>query len=164
MRTVILKREGKNDVTVNISELTDDMVTYGDMSPEIMNKIVSCIKLDNIDELTITTCPKYEKELYTTRKIFKNTSLLALIASILGALLTMGCTITMLAILFAGLVLNMASFGIADYVILFSMTTASMFGFAAMIFNIKNIIKTRRAIIADVRLYEKVKRNECNRE
>jgi hypothetical protein len=33
-----------------------------------------------------------------------------------------------------------------------------------MIFNIKNIIKNRRAIIADVRLYEKVKRNECNRE
>lgn len=163
MRTVVLKREGKNDVTVNISELTDDMVKYGDMSPEIMNKIVSCIKLDNIDELTITTCPKYEKELYTTRKIFKNASLLALIMSILGALLTIGCAVIMSAILLVGLAFNMTSFGIADYVILFSMTTASAFGFCAMIINIKSIIKTRRAIIADVRLYEKVKRNECNR-
>lgn len=63
MKTTTIRRDGKKDLNIHMTDAVNIMVDNGTIKRDTLNKVLGYIKTDNLDDIIISTDTKTEKSM-----------------------------------------------------------------------------------------------------
>lgn len=63
MKTTTIRRDGKKDLNIHMTDAVNIMVDNGTIKQDTLNKVLGYIKTDNLDDIIISTDTKTEKSM-----------------------------------------------------------------------------------------------------
>ena len=156
MRKEIVKRHGKNDLEVKLSSSVECMLDTGEIDSDMLRKVISIIKTDNIDEVRVYTDSRKEKAMYEAEKVYKSILIVTLIyifiAYILGTVIIFNAIDSLTVLL-----KNIQNVSISNYIISIGSFVFGLFVYWSVIHHGPITTLELRYYIDSINLYKKFK-------
>ena len=156
MKKEVVKRPGKNNLEVKLSSSVECMLDTGEIDSDILRKVISIIKTDNIDEVRVYTDSRKEKAMYNKEKIYKSILIVTLayifIAYILGTVIIFNAIYSLTILL-----KNIQNASIGNYIISIGLFVFGLFVYWRIIQYGPIAILELRHCIDSINLYKKSK-------
>ena len=149
MKTTTIRRDGKKDLNIHMTDAVNIMVDNGTIKRDTLNKVIGCIKTDNIDDIIISTDSKTEKSMADAyiryrKELFIDCMLSSMIYILVG-LIFMLFVVNVLSSIITNKITNNINY-ISLCVLIVALSLLMTYGINELIKKIKEYLKVRNTV------------------